>query len=149
MIDIKAFREYISELVYVTNQELENKIEHIVLSVNESHMTKKLQNKSGVCLCVSYPDAQAVGESDNVKDSQQAFIFVCQRVSPGQLDEEGELALYCELQHIMLVFRDFLRGAENDCVDINPEESYKIEWEYQIFGGLNGLSMGLKFTNYD
>lgn len=149
MIDIKAFREYISELVYETNQELENKIEHIVLSVNESHMTKKLQNKSGVCLCVSYPDAQAVGESDNVKDSQQAFIFVCQRVSPGQLDEEGELALYCELQHIMLVFRDFLRGAENDCVDINPEESYKIEWEYQIFGGLNGLSMGLKFTNYD
>lgn len=149
MIDIKAFREYISELVYETNQELENKIEHIVLSVNESHMTKKLQNKSGVCLCVSYPDAQAVGESDNVKDSQQAFIFVCQRVSPGQLDEEGELALYCELQHIMLVFRDFLRGAEIDCVDINPEESYKIEWEYQIFGGLNGLSMGLKFTNYD
>lgn len=81
MIDIKAFREYISELVYETNQELENKIEHIVLSVNESHMTKKLQNKSGVCLCVSYPDAQAVGESDNAKDSQQAFIFVCQRVS--------------------------------------------------------------------
>lgn len=149
MIDIKAFREYISELVYETNQELEKKIEHIVLSVNESHMIKKLQNKSGVCLCVSYPDAQAVGESDNVKDSQQAFIFVCQRVSPGQLDEEGELALYCELQHIMLVFRDFLRGAENDCVDINPEESYKIEWEYQIFGGVNGLSMGLKFTNYD
>lgn len=149
MIDIKAFREYISELVYETNQELGNKIEHIVLSVNESHMTKKLQNKSGVCLCVSYPDAQAVGESDNVKDSQQAFIFVCQRVSPGQLDEEGELALYCELQHIMLVFRDFLRVAESDCVDIIPDESYKIEWEYQIFGGLNGLSMGLKFTNYD
>lgn len=149
MIDIKAFREYISELVYETNQELENKIEHIVLSVNESHMTKKLQNKSGVCLCVSYPDAQAVGQPDNAKDSQQAFIFVCQRVSPGQLDEEGELALYSELQHIMLVFRDFLRGAENDCVDIIPEESYKIEWEYQIFGGLNGLSMGLKFTNYD
>lgn len=149
MIDIKNFREYISELVYKTNKELENKIEHIVLSVNESHMTKKLQNKFGVCLCVSYPDAQAVGESDNVKDSQQAFIFVCQRVSPGQLDEEGELALYSELQHIMLVFRDFLRGAESDCVDIIPEESYKIEWEYQIFGGLNGLSMGLKFTSYD
>lgn len=149
MIDIKAFREYISELVYKTNQELESKIEHIVLSVNESHMTKKLQNKSGVCLCVSYPDAQAVGVSDNVKDSQQAFIFVCQRVSPGQLDEDGELALYCELQHIMLAFRDFLRGAESDCVDIIPEESYKIEWEYQIFGGLNGLSMGLKFTSYD
>lgn len=149
MIDIKAFREYISELVYKTNQELENKIEHIVLSVNESHMTKKLQNKSGVCLCVSYPDAQAVGEPDNEKDSQQAFIFVCQRVSPGQLDGEGELALYGELQHIMLVFRDFLRSAETDCVDIIPAESYKIEWEYQIFGGMNGLSMGLKFTSYD
>ena len=112
-------------------------------------MTKKLQNKSGVCLCVSYPDAQSVGEPDNTKDSQQAFIFVCQRVSPGQLNEESELELYSVLQNIMLVFRDFLRGAESDCVDIIPDESYKIEWEYQIFGGLNGLSMGLKFTNYD
>lgn len=149
MIDIKNFREYISELVYKTNQELDNKIEHIVLSVNESHMTKKLQNKSGVCLCVSYPDAQSVGEPDNTKDSQQAFIFVCQRVSPGQLNEESELELYSVLQNIMLTFREYLRNAESDCIHIVPEESYKIEWEYQIFGGLNGLSMGLKFTNYD
>lgn len=149
MIDIKNFREYIGELVYKTNQELDNKIEHIVFAVNESHMMKKLQNKYGVCLCFSYPDAQATGESDNFRDLQQVFIFVCQRVSPGQLNEEGELEIYSRLQNIMLTFREYLRNSESDCVGIVPEESYKIEWEYQIFGGLNGLSMGLKFKSYD
>ena len=53
MIDIKSFREYISELVYTTNQELEHKIDNIILAVNESHMVKKIQSKSGISLCVS------------------------------------------------------------------------------------------------
>jgi hypothetical protein len=49
----------------------------------------------------------------------------------------------------MLTLRDVIRQSHDECVDIIPEESYKIEWEYQIFGGVNGLSMGLKFKNYD
>lgn len=149
MIDIKSFREYLSGLVYMVNKDLESKIEHIVMAVNESHMAKKLQNKAGVCLCVSYPDAQAVGEPDNTQDTQQAFLFVCERVSPGQLDGESEVMLYAKLQHIMLTLRESMRESEDDCIDILPEESYKIEWEYQIFGGVNGLSMGLKFKSYD
>lgn len=149
MIDIKNFREYIVELVYNVNQDLEFDIEHIVMAVNEAHMVKKLQNKAGVALCVSYPDAQAVGEPDNTQDTQQVFLFVCERASPGQLNDEGELMLYAKLQHIMLTLRDYMRDSGGDCIDILPEESYKIEWEYQIFGGLNGLSMGIKFKSYD
>lgn len=149
MIDIKTFREYIIELGMLANEELEHEIDHVVMAVNESHMVKKLQNKFGICLCVSFPDAQAVGEQDNPRDTQQAFLFVCQRVSPGQLSEDDEVLLYAELQHIMLTLRRLLRQSESECVDIVPEESYKIEWEYQIFGGLNGLSMGLKFKDYD
>jgi hypothetical protein len=149
MIDIKSFREYISELVYTTNQELEHKIDNIILAVNESHMVKKIQSKSGISLCVSYPDAQAVGEYDNASDSQQVFLFVCQRVAPGQLNDNEEILLYSNLQNIMLTLRDVIRQSHDECVDIIPEESYKIEWEYQIFGGVNGLSMGLKFKNYD
>ena len=138
MIGIKTFREYISEMVHYTNQELELKIDHVVLAVNESHMTKKLQAKSGVCLCVSFPDAQATGQQDNPSDQQKTFLFICQRISPGQMSEEEEILRYNDLQGIMLSLRDVIR-----------EESYKIEWEYQIFGGMNGLSMGLKFKSYD
>lgn len=98
---------------------------------------------------MSYPDAQAVGEYDNASDSQQVFLFVCQRVAPGQLNDNEEILLYSNLQNIMLTLRDVIRQSHDECVDIIPEESYKIEWEYQIFGGVNGLSMGLKFKNYD
>lgn len=149
MIGIKTFREYISEMVHYTNQELELKIDHVVLAVNESHMTKKLQAKSGVCLCVSFPDAQATGQQDNPSDQQQTFLFICQRISPGQMSEEEEILRYNDLQGIMHSLRDVIREYGSECVDIIPEESYKIEWEYQIFGGMNGLSMGLKFKSYD
>lgn len=52
MIDIKSFREYISELVYTTNQELEHKIDNIILAVNESHMVKKNSEQIGyIIMC--------------------------------------------------------------------------------------------------
>ena len=100
-------------------------------------------------MCVSYPDAQSSGTEDNYTDNQQVFFFIVKRLAPGQMDDETELATYATLQNIMLNLRDVIREYYSECMDINPEESYKIEWEYQIFGGVNGLSMGVTFQNND
>ena len=65
------------------------------------------------------------------------------------MDDETEITSYSELQDIMLNLRDVIREYYSECMNIIPEESYKIEWEYQIFGGVNGLSMNLNFKNND
>lgn len=149
MINILQFRELCIELQHKVNAITDSQIDTVVMAVREEHMVKKLQNKLGITLCVSYPDAQSSGTEDNYTDNQQAFFFVVKRLAPGQLDDETEITTYAELQDIMLNLRDVIRDYYSECMGIIPEESYKIEWEYQIFGGVNGLSMGVTFKNND
>lgn len=149
MINILQFRELCIELQHKVNAISDSQIDTVVMAVREEHMVKKLQNKLGITLCVSYPDAQSSGTEDNYTDNQQAFFFVVKRLTPGQLDDETEITTYAELQDIMLNLRDVIRDYYSECMGIIPEESYKIEWEYQIFGGVNGLSMGVTFQNND
>lgn len=149
MINILQFRELCIELQHKVNDVCDDKIDSVVMAVREEHMVKKLQHKSGISMCVSYPDAQSSGTEDNYTDNQQVFFFIVKRLAPGQMDDETELATYATLQNIMLNLRDVIREYYSECMDINPEESYKIEWEYQIFGGVNGLSMGVTFQNND
>ncbi|WP_289090359.1 hypothetical protein [uncultured Bacteroides sp.] len=149
MINILQFRELCIELQHKVNAISDNPIDTVVMAVREEHMVKKLQNKLGITLCVSYPDAQSSGTEDNYTDNQQAFFFVVKRLAPGQLDDETEITTYAELQDIMLNLRDVIRDYYSECMGIIPEEIYKIEWEYQIFGGVNGLSMGVTFQNND
>lgn len=149
MINILQFRELCIELQHKVNAISDNPIDTVVMAVREEHMVKKLQNKLGITLCVSYPDAQSSGTEDNYTDNQQVFFFVVKRLAPGQLDDETEITTYAELQDIMLNLRDVIRDYYSECMNIIPEESYKVEWEYQIFGGVNGLSMGVTFKNND
>ena len=149
MINILQFRELCIELQHKVNAISDSQIDTVVMAVREEHMVKKLQNKLGITLCVSYPDAQSSGTEDNYTDNQQVFFFVVKRLAPGQLDDETEITTYAELQDIMLNLRDVIRDYYSECMGIIPEESYKIEWEYQIFGGVNGLSMGVTFQNND
>lgn len=149
MINILQFRELCIDLQHKVNAITDSQIDTVVMAVREEHMVKKLQNKLGITLCVSYPDAQSSGTEDNYTDNQQAFFFVVKRLAPGQLDDETEITTYAELQDIMLNLRDVIRDYYSECMGIIPEESYKIEWEYQIFGGVNGLSMGVTFQNND
>lgn len=149
MINILQFRELCIELQHKVNAISDSQIDTVVMAVREEHMVKKLQNKFGITLCASFPDAQSFGTEDNYTDNQQAFFFVVKRLTPGQLDDETEITTYAELQDIMLNLRDVIRDYYSECMGIIPEESYKIEWEYQIFGGVNGLSMGVTFQNND
>lgn len=149
MINILQFRELCIELQHKVNAISDSQIDTVVMAVREEHMVKKLQNKFSITLCASFPDAQSSGTEDNYTDNQQAFFFVVKRLAPGQLDDETEITTYAELQDIMLNLRDVIREYYSECMDIIPEESYKIEWEYQIFGGVNGLSMGVTFKNND
>lgn len=149
MINILQFRELCIELQHKVNDICDDKIDYVAMAVREEHIVKRLQNKKGIVMCVSYPDAQSSGTEDNYTDTQQVFFFIVQRLAPGQLDDETEIATYATLQDIMLNLREVIREYYSECMDIIPEESYKIEWEYQIFGGVNGLSMGVTFQNND
>lgn len=149
MINLKAFREYVVGLSDTVNNSCQYKIDNVQMAVSEAHMIKKLQSSCGITLCASFPDSRGTGSADSMKEDEQAFFFVVEKVSPGTDNNDGEINRYEKLQTVALALRDALLQSSSDCFRLIPDYDYKIEWEWQIFGGYNGLSIGVKFENYD
>lgn len=147
MIPISRFREWCIELMNEVNVR-EVLIKHLVMGVDEGHIVKKIKDKQGVCLCVNYPDAVGSGTDDNAIDVQSLYFFVVEKANPGSQTDDGEMLHYGKLQDIMRLLRSTLRiFAQGNCIGVEIDLNDKIEWEYQIFGGFNGLSMGVKITD--
>lgn len=149
MIDMISFREYCADLMNKVNGDSELKIDGLFLGVREEHLVSKLKDAEGICLCVSYPDAESGGQPDYEYDLQQAFFFIVEKVNPGDQTPDEEISHYSLLQGLMRKLRENIRDYEDGCFTLIPEESFRIEFEYRIFGGYNGLSMNVKFKDYD
>ena len=147
MIPISRFREWCIELMSEVNA-CKVLIEHLVLGVDEGHIIKKIKDKKGVCLCVNYPDATGNGADDNETDVQPVYFFVVEKVNPGSQTDDAEMLHYGKLQDITIFLRNTVRNfASGNCLGVEIDLNDKIEWEYQIFGGFNGLSLGIKITD--
>ena len=77
-------------------------------------------------------------------------LFLLEKVPSGQQSDEDELAHYASLQQLMLALRDILMDSPFVCDnEMQVTSDLTIEWEYDIFGGWNGLSIGLKLQDYE
>lgn len=145
MIEIRRYREWLIELKESINQEAEDaRIESIAMAVHEGHMLRKLKDRRGVVLCAKYPDAKTTGDVDNHSSDNDILLFVLEKVPSGQHDDEDELAHYARLQELTDALLQQLLDGEAMCGDGVPGETFNVEWEYDIFGGWNGLSVSFK-----
>lgn len=149
MIDIKRFREWLIELKENVNGEAKDvQIEGIALAVREGHIIRKLRDRRGVILCAKYPDATVNGDTDNFSSDNDMVLFLLEKVPSGSQSDEDELAHYAALQQLMLALRNRLMDSPFACdTGMQVTTALAIEWEYDIFGGWNGLSIGFKLSN--
>ncbi len=148
MIDIIRYREYLIELQHAVNEQSEKKIDEIVMATKEGHLTKKLKDKAGLLLCANYPDSSYKGSTDAHTEKNQVLFFLLEKVPSGSEDNEQEIQHYAEIQRVMQIMKDELQ-QRSSCGSIDADEDMITEWEYDIFGGYNGLSLGLKLKDYD
>jgi hypothetical protein len=148
MIDIIRYREYLIELQHAVNEQSEKKIDEIVMATKEGHLTKKLKDKAGLLLCANYPDSSFKGNADTHTEKNQVLFFLLEKVSSGSEDNEAEIQHYAEIQRVMQILKDELQ-QRSPCGSIDADEDMITEWEYDIFGGYNGLSLGAKLKDYD
>lgn len=151
MIDIKRFREWLIELKESINKQAEDsQIEGVALAVREGHMLRKLKDRRGILLCAKYPDGKTEGDADSFSTDNDIVLFILEKVPSGQQTDEEELTHYAALQRLMLILRNELMAFPLVCNDeMQVTGALTIEWEYDIFGGWNGLSIGLKIEDYD
>ena len=151
MIEIRRFQEWLVELKGNINKAAEGaRIEGACLAVHEGHMIKKLRDRRGIMLCGKYPDGQVKGVADAFCTENQVLLFLLEKVPSGQHSDEDELAHYARMQELVRLLREKLWEGSLLCDDsIRLTSDLTIEWEYDIFGGWNGLSIGFKLEDFD
>ena len=149
MIDILRYREILAELRERVNARSEMKIEGVVIAVSDKHLVKKLKDKAGLMLCANYPDAESKGMADNYQEKNGLLLFLLEKVASGSEDDGDELLHYGKIQQVMQVMKEELRTMNFVCGEISGADDMNTEWEYDVFGGFNGLSIGLKLADYD
>lgn len=149
MIDIVRFREMVMELRQKVNEKSDTPIAGVVMAVREGHMQKKLKDKEGIWLCANYPDGELSGESDSHKEKNNVLLFLLEKVPSGSDTDEEELLRYATIQRMMKILKEELLVMDFVCGELEADSGMLTEWEYDVFGGFNGLSVGLKLTDYD
>lgn len=117
------------------NVRSEKPIEGIKLAVREGHLQKKLK------------DAELKGGMDCHQESNQILLFLLEKVPAGEEMDEEELQHYALLQRIMELVKKELLAMDFVCGELSPADGMLTEWEYDVFGGFNGLSIGLKLVD--
>lgn len=149
MINILRYREILAELRARINKRSEMKIDGVILAVSDKHLTKKLRDQAGFFLCANFPDAESKGNADNYNEDNRLLLFLLEKVPAGDETDEAEITHYARMQNVMYILKDEIRDMDFVCGEISGGEDINTEWEYDVFGGFNGLSIGLKLTDYD
>lgn len=149
MIDIVRYREILAELKSRVNEQSEMQIEGVIIAVSDKHLTKKLKDRTGLFLCANYPDTESKGDEDNYKEDNRLLLFLLEKVPAGDETDEEEIVHYARIQRTMKILKEEIRGMDFACGEISGGEEINTEWEYDVFGGFNGLSIGVKLTDYD
>lgn len=149
MINIQRYREMLVELKERVNAESEARIDGVAVAVSEKHLVKKLKDSTGLMLCANYPDAVSQGSRDNYREQNSLLLFLIEKVPSGQETDEEELLHYARIQQVMQLLKDKFREMDFFCGEVDGAESMTMEWEYDVFGGWNGMSIGLNLADYD
>lgn len=149
MINIQRYREMLVELKERVNKVSRTKIDGTVIAVSEKHLVKKLKDSIGLMLCANYPDAVSQGNEDNYRERNSLLLFLIEKVPSGQETDEEELLHYARIQQVMQLLKTKLREMDFFCGEVDGAESMTVEWEYDVFGGWNGMSIGLNLVDYD
>lgn len=149
MINIQRYREMLVELKERVNKVSRTKIDGTVIAVSEKHLVKKLKDSMGLILCANYPDTVSQGTEDNYRERNSLLLFLIEKVPSGQETDEEELLHYARIQQVMQLLKTKLREMDFFCGEVEGAESMTVEWEYDVFGGWNGMSIGLNLVDYD
>lgn len=155
MIHIKRYRELINTVVTNVNAQLVgDKISDFILSPTEQQATKKISDKPGILILAKMPPTSSeILSKDDYSENNQCLIFILKKVDISAVDDNDEIEIYADLQGIMqLVKQEILNLGMNNGITSETEtlsKPFRTEWEYQIYGGFNGLSLSFDLRDFE
>lgn len=152
MIPINDYRQFVSELVNSakTKAEIDDDIT-IRLAVTETQLVNLLKDKAGIVVAGNIPGAE-ISKSSWFQSEGECLLMVLKKMPEDYQGTEPEFESYSKLQQLMIEIVRLLTnydGFDNFCDkgEVNYSRPLVVEWEYNTYGGFNGLSVTFKLKD--
>ena len=158
MIQINAYKEFFDSAIAWANANADEEITvgkiitSLVMAVEENHLIKKIKDKPGIILAIKYPSADSQGDEDGYAERNKCLVYCVTKWDPGKVNDAEELENYAILQELTRRIKEYLNTSDKGpgiCgVNNGLYSSLRTEWEFNVFGGYNGLSISFDLRNF-
>jgi hypothetical protein len=149
MIPINDYRQFIAELVAAAAQQCCEPQPHIRLAVTESQLINMLKDMPGIVVAGNIPGTE-LQRNGYWKSSGECLLAVLEKMPADMQGTECEYQEYERMQHLMVAIVRLLTGEDFqqfcDRGEIDPSRPLQVEWEYNQYGGFNGLSVSWRIN---
>ena len=152
MIPINNYRQFIAELKAVAETMAGVEVSHVRLAVTESQLTNMLKDLSGVVLAGNIPSADYRSNPGYWMSDGECLLMVLEKMPRDEQGLESEYERYARLQRLMMDIVGILQNADGfdrfcDLGTIDQSRGLRVEWEYNEWGGFNGLSLTFRLMD--
>ena len=152
MIPINDYRQFVSELV--NSAKTEAKIDDditIRLAVTETQLVNLLKDNAGIVVAGNIPGAE-ISKSSWFQSEGECLLMVLEKMPEDYQGTESEFESYAKLQQLMIeIVRLLINysgfGSLCDKGEVDYSRPLVVEWEYNTYGGFNGLSVTFKLKD--
>ena len=139
MIPINDYRQFIAELVNTASTAIGlETAPAIKLAVTESQLVNLLKDQAGIVVAGNIPGSEITNGSGWFKGHNECLLAVLEKMPRDYQGKEQEFERYALLQSLMMEIVKLLT---------NTDEGMNVEWEYNEYGGFNGLSVTFRLTD--
>ena len=151
MIPIRDYQQFVAELVAKASECSGVNVDKVRLAVTESQLVNLLKDQAGVIVCGNIPGMALSHPSGYWHSEGDCLLMVLERMPDDYQGTQRETDEYARLQRLMnqivrlLIGEDFQEFCDKGEVDFT--RPLTVEWEYNQYGGFNGLSVTFKLKD--
>lgn len=153
MIPINNYRQFIVELVNYACQAVGiEDVPSIRLAVTESQLVNLLKDLSGIVVAGNIPGADFTNSGGWFQSEGECLLMVLEKMPGDEQGLEREYDRFAHLQRLMVEIVHLLTGFDGfdrfcDKGEVDYSRPLNIEWEYNTYGGFNGLSVTFRLKD--
>lgn len=151
MIPLKDYQQFVAELVAKASELCEVHVDKIRLAVSESQLVTLLKDQPGVVVAGNIPGMELSHPVSFWLSEGECLLAVLERMPDDYQGTQRETDEYARLQRLMnqivrlLIGEDFQEFCDKGEVDFS--RPLNVEWEYNQYGGMNGLSVTFRLKD--
>ena len=154
MIPINDYRQFIAELInYAKQQARIDEPTTVRLAVTETQLINLLKDQSGIVIAGNIPGAD-ISKQSFFQSEGECLLMVLEKMPEDRQGTEWEFTRYEVLQQLMKEIIKLLTNYDGfdrfcDKADLDYSRPLTVEWEYNTYGGFNGLSITFRLKDRD